>query len=229
MMSWTRELDFVEAFVLTVVPQLHRRTHRYQAFREKRTGYGRPDVIIVEYEPKILVARPIVHSHRPLTNLSAYAMSYMSSRSWVTTETVRRFLNCTNSELETVIGELTSRNMLLKRGHLIKSRPKSEILAIRRIWVYEAKLFQWKAAIIQAERHLWFSKDSFILLPSTFGSVLTTVSKECRKRGIGLCTFSDVLGMREVVAPASSGLINSPFLWKLNEDLIGDYYGKTDA
>jgi len=220
MMTWTTEEEFVDAFVISNYDGKSAKGNNIIVRREVRTGFGRPDIVVIEYNPEIVEDRTCEESI-PLSSMGAYATTYLSGRSWVSMQRLQQFLNCTNAQVEGVVTELENRRLLIRNRHIVKVRRRKEILAIKRISVYEAKLSQWKNAIVQAQRHLWFTQDSFVLLPSDRAALIPVVSSECDKRGVGLSIFCTETGVRTVVRPQRSGVINSPMLWKLNESLIG--------
>lgn len=221
-MSWNTEADFVESF-LSSVSLINKFSKRhFEVWREVRTGFGRPDIVFIEYTPKVLEARRSKNGiDANLSSRAAYAMSYLSDRRWVTVDSLAKFLNCQGNQILSVIKELHNRELLETKGHLVKARPRREVLAVNRVWVFEAKLSDWREAVQQAERHLWFTKDSYVLMPTMQKRLIESISCECDKRGVGLSFFSDESGFRTVVHPAKTGVNNSPLLWLINEKLVG--------
>lgn len=222
-MGWESEEQFVDKFInpLHIVSKKNR--YSLNVLREVRTGYGRPDITVIEYNSKIIYERKktlTADSLEPLSNKAAYTMSYLSSCRWVSLQRIERFLQCNNTDLIKVVEELKNRRLIVSKEHLIKARPLKEILAIKRVRAYEAKLKQWKEAVNQAERNLWFTNDSYILMPFQSSSVSNLISLECRKRGIGLIFFSEDKGTKIIVKPLKSGFANSPLIWMMNEQLL---------
>lgn len=196
----------------------------YEVWTEVKTGFGRPDIVIVEYNSNVLEERRGCDQKlltAPLSTKTAFALSYLSTCRWVRRENLGKFLNVKRAQLNSVVQELQARGLIEVKDHLIKLKPKSEILAVNRVRVFEAKLTQWMDAIEQAERHLWFTNDSYILMPEVEGKRATSITHECDKRGIGLSFFNEVTGYSAVVKPAQSGVQNSPMLWQINEKLVG--------
>lgn len=223
-MSWNSEAEFVQAFLSFIGSFNHLSHYDYEVWTEVRTGFGRPDVVIVEYNSNVLEERRDCDQDSllsPLSTRTAFALSYLSTCRWVRKENLGRFLNGTPSQLLSVVQELQKRGLIDMKDHLIKLKPKSEILAVKRVRVFEAKLTHWMEAIVQAERHLWFTNDSYILMPEIEGKKITSITHECDKRGIGLSFFNEVKGINTLVKPAQSGLQNSPMIWQINEKLVG--------
>ncbi|ETT60123.1 hypothetical protein MHI43_01465 [Paenibacillus sp. FSL H8-0457] len=223
-MSWNSEAEFVQSFLSSTGFLNRSSKYDYEVWTEVRTGFGRPDVLIVEYKSSVLKERRECDQESlsiPLSTKTAFALSYLSTCRWVRKESLGRFLNITPSQLISVVQELQKRGLVEVKDHLIKLKPKSEILAVKRVRVFEAKLTHWMDAIEQAERHLWFTNDSYILMPEVEGKKITSITHECGKRGIGLSFFNEAKGFNTVVKPAQSGLQNSPMLWQINEKLVG--------
>ncbi|WJQ79814.1 hypothetical protein [Brevibacillus brevis] len=226
-MTWNSEAEFVKSF-LSTIDYIHRPNKKdFEVWTEVKTGFGRPDIAIVEYNPNVLESRQGRDQKSlvaPLSTRTAFALSYLSTCRWVKIDNLGKFLNVTRSQLITVVQELQSRSLIETKDHLIKLKPKSEILAVSRVIVFEAKLKHWMDAIEQAERHLWFTNDSYILMPKVEGKRVNLIAHECDKRGIGLSFFNQVTGFSTVLKPAQSGVQNSPMLWQINERLVGGAY-----
>lgn len=105
------------------------------------------------------------------------------------------------------------------RDDKVKLKPKDEILIIKRIRVVEAKLTNWKYVIDQAERHLWFSNESYILMPNISENILNHATNNCINCGIGMVTLLNgkVKYFNKI---KKQRLINTPLLWELNERII---------
>lgn len=222
---WTSEEALVDAFVEALQSPRPRRRADLLVWREVRTQYGRPDVVAVEYTPAVVEARRRAGSatHVRLSTKAAYAMAWLAERRWMKAETLRFQLSFPNAAFDRTVSELRDRGLILTDGQLIRAVPRMESLAIRRLWVYEAKLENWSVAVNQAERHLWFTYDSYILLPEIRGS--TSVSDACRKRGVGLATYGIDHGFQTTLRSQQQGFANSPLLWLMNEAVVGGTSG----
>lgn len=101
----------------------------------------------------------------------------------------------------------------------VKLKPAKDILVIKRIRVVEAKLSNWKYVIDQAERHLWFSNESYILLPNHSKHILEQAQKSCIDYGIGMVTLVNGK-VKYCNRIKKQRLVNTPLLWELNERII---------
>lgn|GEM_PF-2519923 len=223
-MSWVTEASFIEDFVAMYNYKIQKKKN-IMIWREVRTGYGRPDIALIEYHPEILLNRIYASKaiHSQLSNLAACAMCHLNARSWTDVIKLGAMLNCRENTLRTVIKELCSRQLIEAKENLIKARPKKEILAIKKITVFEAKLFQWKNAIDQAERNLWFTNDSYVLMPEKKEEMSRSIVEHCNKKGVGLGFFSLNEGVRYPLRPERTGITDTPLLWIFNEGLMERY------
>ncbi|HDR3493165.1 hypothetical protein [Bacillus cereus] len=214
-MDWNTEEELVQQFIDSAH---HLVKGPIQILREVRTGYGIPDIVIVEYNPNVLKKRKQL-TNKVLSDISLYVMAYLADRRWVSKETVGRAFNLTITKVMGVLRELLERNLIVMEENLVKARPRSEILAVKRLLVFEAKLNQWKVAIDQAERNLWFTNDSYILLPIKKEKLQVSILQECEKRSVGLTFLGIEEGPQIKLRPARKGIVNSPFLWQVNEQV----------
>lgn len=196
--------------------------------REVPTSYGRPDILIIRFDTEVIKNLRSRSNNSKFSKEMSHTMTYLYHRRWVKKSTLQKFLDCTKIMLSNVIEGLLSLGLIDVDDKYIKSKPAPEILAIKRVWAYEAKLYQWKYAIAQAERHLWFTREPYILLPQVSENILHKSIKECRVRDIGLSVFTGDNLIDTYVKSSKKGIVNSPFIWKLNDKIIrGEYIGES--
>lgn len=219
-MIWNTETEFVQAFTSSIMRDLKGNSLSIHIWRELATGYGRPDVVAVDYEPRVFQDRPIYGTtfmRRPsLSKEAAFIVSYLVRRRWVRIETLA---NCLYRSVRRYIEELSSRELIVVEDDRVRLRPIRDILAIKRIRLFEAKLHQWRQGAEQAERNLWFTNESYILMPPKSQRSVSSMSSECARRGIGLGFYDSDSGFQTVLKPAKSGFLSSPLVWMLNERL----------
>ncbi|KEK23349.1 hypothetical protein [Bacillus gaemokensis] len=217
-MDWHTEAELVQAFVNSANKFVKGPSH---VLREVRTGYGIPDILVIEYDLDVIKKRKQKFKEA-LSVDASYLMAYLAERRWVSIEKIVKALNLKRTTVFKNISELYDRELIEISGNLIKARPRHEILAVKRLLVFEAKLNQWKVAIDQAERNLWFTNESYILLPYKDTGLTYSIICECEKRGIGLSFLSPERILSIKVKPSKKRLINSPLLWTINEKLWGE-------
>lgn len=215
------ELDLVNFFIDGL-----NKKENVKVVTELATNFGRPDIVELTFsrdilekrQRKILENRADVHIDR----IDSYILTYLFGKSWVNKGTILKYLNINKPSLERAIERLVIRNMIITDSDKIKALSKSEILAIKRINVYEAKLSNWKYVIEQAERHFWFSKNSGILIPELSKSTLENCKQACLNSNIELFVANNkkIMNLNNKEVPKKRGIINTPLLWELNEKLV---------
>ena len=216
---WTSEMEFIDDF-LRVAESINNSAH---VIKEFRTGYGLPDILSIEYDKHTLKKRiRNVKSAklRPFDIKAAYAMVYLSKRRWVKLETLRTDMSASNGSIKSLVENLVQRKMAVKKGDLIKCVPKRDIFAIRAVVAIEAKLKKWKAAIFQAQRYLWFTNNSNILIPAINSTQLKKIKDSCKKYHVGLITFSKDKTLSPIVKIRKRKPYNTYLAWLLNEVLL---------
>ena len=77
----------------------------------------------------------------------------------------------------------------------------------------------WKYVIEQAERHLWFSNQSFILLPELSEDIQQKAKELAHRRGVGVAVTNNHKIIFKI-KNRKNKLINTPLLWEINEGII---------
>lgn len=188
-------------------------------FVELETNYGRPDIVVVSYNKTILNNRVNSYVDVPFDRLHSYALTFLYKKRWIRIENLRDFLNISDRRVEKMLEQLASRGLIEMKNNLIKINKNKDILAINRIKVFEAKLSNWKYVVEQAERHLWFTNESSVLIPALSEETLLKCEELCKMTGIGLSISKDKKIIKKIHTPKKV-LINTPLLWEINERLI---------
>lgn len=192
--------------------------------QEVDTNYGRPDIIVVEYDTAAFQRRKYSSSFivegSCFTNECAYAMTYLSQREWTEFEYLQKFLNCRKNKLHSIIDTLATRGLIRIFKESICTRSFDENFILRRVLVFEAKLSKWRGAISQAERHLWFTGASYVILPTERITILDKASQECAHRGVGLISFSEDGTLVHLIGPPDMKIYNTYLSWLINEQVF---------
>lgn len=219
-MYWASESDMVTAFVNSVKSQEPHHGKGVIVFQEADTYYGRPDVMLIEYDTGIFHRRNISLTTVGKSFFSpecAYAMSYLSQREWTDFECLQNFLSCRKSKLHSIIDTLKMRDLIYTFKDTVCARSIDEKFILRRVLVFEAKLSKWRDAISQAERHLWFTGASYVILPTERRTILDRALQECARRGVGLISFSADGSLVHLIEPTDMKIYNTYLSWLINE------------
>lgn len=216
---WHSERKFVDDF-LTSVNSMNK---PFYILKEFRTGYGIPDILIIEYDKSVIIRRKKfleISELNPFDTNCAYIMAYLAENCWVKLENLKSKFNIHSCSIEIIIENLINRELVVKKDSMIKSVPQKEIFAINGIIAIEAKLRKWKNAIFQAQRHLWFTKNSNILIPLTNGIQLNKIRYFCNKNDVNLITFNKNEIVTFAIETGNSAPYNTYLAWLLNELLL---------
>lgn len=218
---WNSEAEFVEDF-LAIVNSMNNSFH---ILKEFRTGYGIPDILLIAYNESVIIERKELLERSKLVPFNAdyaYMMAYLTEKNcWIELEELESKFNIHNSYIKEITKNLLDRELLIKEDSMVRSRPQEEIFAINSIIAVEAKLKKWKEAIIQARRHLWFTKNSNILIPPTNRIQINKIWHFCNKNNVNIIVF-DKEGVPDLtVKTENSAPYNTHLAWLLNEILLG--------
>src|SRR5690625_1448677 len=211
------EFELVEFFV-----NKQSRKKNRKIITELTTNYGRPDIVELVYSEKILNYRrsKLTNSVKiGLERVDSYILTFLYGKGWINIETIIENMCMAKLALNRALERLKFRSLISIKDGKIKLNGKSEVLAIKQINVYEAKLSNWKYDIEQAERHLWFSNNSSILIPEPSMRIFDNCLSVCKEREIGFIV-SNGKKTQTIHDQNSKTLINTPLLWELNEKLI---------
>jgi hypothetical protein len=222
-MVYDSEKNLIEDFKRSFIGSLIR-TENTLILDGIDTSWGRVDLLIIQYDHiKYLKRQSILKNKEiaPFTNLAAYAISYIIENPFCNSEQLRNFLKTKNGIFLETIDNLINRELIHSySNNTFRAKALKNIYFIKQIQAFEAKLNNWKRAIDQAERHLWFTNSSYIVLPNISEFVKKKVKYTCTERGIGLILQNSHNRFKKVKRPPNKQHIDSILSWKLNESLI---------
>lgn len=216
---WASEAELVDRFAAMLAAE--RASDTCVLMRELKTGYGVADLALVHVDPEVIrKRRERVAPGARLSSTAAYVIANLYGHAALELRALGALLRMSRWELQSALGELLDRDLVSLQGSMVSLLDLAERLAIRRVITYEAKLTKWQSAIAQAQRHLWFCSQSYVLLPELSPSLSSSVLGACQRHGVGLVQLrSD--GEMTICSAAESPLTGStPFLWVLSEFLV---------
>lgn len=198
-------------------------TEDFKILEEIKTNWGIVDILVIKYDTKKLERRRrlIKNKVASLSNISIYAIAHIIENPYLTIENLGKHLKIKNGLLLKVIKNLTDRDLIncFNNGGL-RAKPYKDNYVIKEILAFEAKLNNWKKAVIQSERHLWFTNSSFVILPELSKTVLSRVQEACNEKGIGLIVQVGERNFQIQKKPLYKKHIDSIIYWKINEALV---------
>ncbi|MFZ1685433.1 MAG: hypothetical protein WAU88_15055 [Candidatus Zixiibacteriota bacterium] len=197
-----------------------------KVFTELKTGWGRPDVTVVKYDTDRISRRIdglFPRSPRMgLSEVGGLAMSFLAQVGESELVVLGEELGLGPARIQRACKELESRNLISRVNSIIRPNPIQDTFVVQRVEVFEAKLTNWRVAIKQAQRHLWFAGQGSIVLPLLSDATWQMVASQCSRAGIGLISHRVDGTFEEAVRPSELPLSNSPMLWRINENVVDE-------
>jgi hypothetical protein len=218
---WKNEEEFVNSYLSS----LEDKTNSTLLLRDFQTGYGLPDILCTEYSKAVVQNRVRHLRHKdipPFTLDCAYTMAYLTRRRSVKISTLKTAFRTTNGSFDLLIQTLKLRRLVRIKSGIIKAERKKDIFAIKSITVLEAKLYDWKRAIFQAQRYRWFTDNCYVLLPKISDRQINRVIWLCKKYHVGLMMFSNNSVLNPMIKLKKKQPYNTYLAWLLNENLLNE-------
>lgn len=211
--------DFKKSFTASLIS-----TDGILLLEEVKTSWGIVDILAIKYDSKKLSRRRELidkKKFRSFTNITSYAITHIIENPYLTIEELSNHLKIKNGLLNETIENLLDRGLInYYRNGKLRATSVSNNYVIKEILAFEAKLNNWKKAVNQSERHLWFTNSSFVVLPEPSETVLSRVQQSCTEKGIGLVLQVGKHKFQIIKQPLYKKHIDSIISWKLNEALV---------
>ena len=143
-------------------------------------GAGKPDLLLVSYNPQILTASRL-ESHDEVV------LGYLKTVSRARFETIRERTGRTSGQLERQLDQYVDVGAVFEKSGVFRLTPCWRNILPEVISV-EAKVSNWRKAMHQAGRNRLFAHESFVALPETV-ALRTDTGAALREMGIGLLSI----------------------------------------
>ncbi|GAB4333333.1 MAG: hypothetical protein Kow0037_11610 [Calditrichia bacterium] len=222
-MIYDTEKKLVKDFKNTFIKSLKGNNNIF-ILEEVDTSWGKADLLVIKYNYNIFQKRQQELREEkiiPFTNIAAYAINFIIDNPFCTQKELKKFLKVKNGIYLETIQNLLNRGLIYSyKNNSLRARSFKKTYFIREIQTYEVKLNKWKKVIEQAERHLWFTNSSYIVLPSISYTLVEKIKKACTEKGIGFILQDSKKTFKIIKQPPNKKHLDSVFSWKLNESLI---------
>jgi len=185
---------------------------------EFRTSFGLPDILHVCFDARKLTARMVTHprARTSITKDSARLISLIGHRGPLDERNAAELLGFAMARFRAAITPLLMRGLVCQEIGKIRILNEDEGFVLNRIATYEAKLKAWTKAIDQAQRHLWFADETFVLMPALSQRIRSRLIPACSTAGVGVATLED--GVLSTIFEARQSSPSRTWLsWYLNE------------
>jgi predicted transcriptional regulator len=175
---------------------------------------GVPDAVLI-YQSQIQLDRVI--PRRTFSTIHIQVIAHLYDVGRATTDELATSLVIPRQSLQIILQELAKANLLELRKDKVYSRSLKKVFAAQRIIAIEAKLQNWRKALLQATANFWFASHSYVLLPPL--RCLNLIVKEAKKLGVGVLIF-DGKKMRLAAKPKRRRLPVSYGSWLIHESAL---------
>jgi len=213
----TKELEFLHAFKDSDF--FSRYTNdldsNYMFIEEPYTGFGYPDLVLLTWDKKIEKNWKDERNNLTLKEIKIVQHLYNCDEA-KSIKNISVDLGFSKRQITSILSNLVNAGIVENINDYWKLGVLEEIFYLKEIITIEAKLKNWKNALLQAGNNNFFSSEVFTLFPDSI--INENLLKSYSETDIGVITFNQNY---KVVKPASKKdlpiTINS---WLFNE-LIG--------
>ncbi len=224
--SWTTEAELVDLLESVISAETPSRNRHLRVWREFPTGAGLVDLLAVRYDPRILDKRLHTHERTGAGNFElvhGYAMAYLQPRRWISTDELGAQLRIGLRETGRITAVLVGRGLVEAKADQVRALPLRDVMAVRSIDAYEAKLTKWRKVAEQAFRHLWFASRSHVAMPRLGEAVREQVQHLCDRWRLGLWLCDSTTGWSKATGCTVGRTPSTQISWWLNEQLLEEH------
>lgn len=177
------ELDMVNHYVDYLKHKYRNRKTDIAIFYEPKIETGYPDLVIVEFNSTISQQwKPLRHK---LSASDIKILFYIQSKKSTCIDEIVELLGYKSLTVVRSITKLANLNLIrVSKNGTIHNVALQSYCSVKNIISIEAKIDKWSMAIAQAQKNVWFSSESYILMNRS--NCNETIIKQCKMFGIGI-------------------------------------------
>ena len=149
-------------------------------FQEPELPSGAPDLLLLRLSEKSDC------SSIPLSERELKLLQFLSSKQRVQIGDLVDLLCWPPRSAQAVVSALESKGFLTVNNNSLTLTFEAKAFVAREIVAIEAKVSDWKRALVQAQRNHWFASQSYVLLQ---GSVSASAMDSAADTGVGILHF----------------------------------------
>ena len=221
-MCYSLEKDLIEDFI-KFLPETYTEGGKYVVFSECKTSWGIVDIMLVKYSTIKLEERKkkMPQISEPFTFAASYVLNRIFQCPYTTVNDLAASLKMSKSKIYKDISVLEERNLINKyKNGKLRAKSVAKSYFIENITAYEAKISNLKKALAQAERHLWFTNSSYVVLPELSNVTLEKVSNACLEKEIGLIVLNGAGKIETKTVHMSNKHFRTVLSWLINEKIL---------
>lgn len=206
------EHELVRGFTSTAVESFKSRSTNLAVFHEPQLDTGFPDLVFVEYNPRIFDRWSGARSNLSLQDLKL--LHHLSCIRGADSDILERQLGMNSKSLLLSLERLLDSKLIRRYSRQWQTVSLRRTFGISRITSFEAKIKDWQSAFRQAELNKWFASESNIVSPVAKPS--DKIISSSAKLGVGIYTYN-FAGLN-LITPAEANSIPSCYVsWLFNE------------
>ncbi|NCU06053.1 MAG: hypothetical protein GXC73_18975 [Chitinophagaceae bacterium] len=182
-MMFATEKDLVSQLKLNYGSICNWKPSSVRLLEEVDLGFGIADLVLSRLSSRSIYGKSI------LTYFDANIYKLIEVNQKVTIEQLQEITKASISEINKSINKLMLDSYIKKRDSLICFKKPYQSVALESIAI-EAKLKNWKKALMQAYRYQWFASYSYVVLDSKFVLPAIKNINEFEKLNIGLAEIN---------------------------------------
>ncbi len=161
--------------------------NRVSVFLQPKLPLGFPDIVIVEYRPEVLDA---LQNEASLHTRHLQLIQYLHATGAGSVSDMSRRLGRSARALRRDAVTLAAAGLIVLYLDTVVPVALHRVFAVERIVAVEAKVREWRKALLQARANTWFASESYVLLPRV---PAPEGIAEFQKSGVGLIVFDGSL------------------------------------
>lgn len=181
------ELDMVHEFIDTTSKNFNNKKNKLAIFVEPMVDTAYPDIVLAEYNPKVLDNWDDLRSHIEITDIKIF--ENIRNMRGANISSIFKKTHFSYKTISQAIERLYDAKLIDRKNGKWVSKQLKEIYSIQRLVSVEAKIGQLNTLLRQADINKWFASESYALSP-TKKPQKTTIER-FKNYGIGLCTLND--------------------------------------
>lgn len=206
------EQTLVRNFVDHITNSFKNKSTKLAVFYEPQLDTGFPDIVFVEYLPRIFEKWNDVRSS--ILPIDIKVLNYLHLVDGSDSSSMENKLGIDSDNLLKSLERLLDSKLIHRKSKQWKPFSLRNNFAIKEIVAIEAKISNLKSAFEQAQINKWYASESYILLPTVMPNKDTINTSQ--KLGVGIYT-SNLNGISKV-SHSMRGMLPSCYAsWLFNE------------
>lgn len=183
-----------------------------------------PDLLAARIDLEALEARADSSLLRPLTASEIQIVQALGSHRWTRLSDIAYAAHITPPYARRILSKLTSQGFTLEGRHGYRRHRHIKPL-MSRIVSYEAKLHDWRSALVQARAHQSFANETYVVFDQMFEHRFLRELESFKESRVGLVALSSQTGEYRRVSSSRLSPRDGHAVFLVGELLLGNLLG----